>query len=79
MYKHSRFKDWRTNNALAPRFYEIKDNNLRLYACQVKDEQYRRSTLEVKDEQIRLLMNELPVIDPCVYAKSSGIATGQTV
>ena len=54
MYKRSRSKDWRTNNALAPRFYEIKDNNLRLYACQVKDEQHRRSTLELKDEQIQL-------------------------
>ena len=53
MYKRSRSKDWRTNNALAPRFYEIKDY-LRLYACQVKDEQYRRSTLELKDEQIQL-------------------------
>ena len=54
MYKRSRSKDWRTNNALAPRFYEIQDNYLRLYACQVKDEQYRRSTLELKDEQIQL-------------------------
>ena len=52
MYKRSRSKDWRKNNA--PRFYEIKDNNLRLYACQVKDEQHRRSTLELKDEQIQL-------------------------
>ena len=54
MYKCSCSKDWRTNNALAPRFSEIKDNNLRLYACQIKDRQYQRSTLEVKDEQIRL-------------------------
>ena len=54
IYKRSRSKDWRTKNALAPRFYEIKDNNLRLYACQVKHEQYRRSTLELKDEQIQL-------------------------
>ena len=54
MYKRSRSKDWRTNNALAPRFYEIRDNNLRLYAWQVKDEQYWRSTLELKDEQIQL-------------------------
>ena len=57
IYKRSRSKDWRTKNALALRFYEIKDNNLRLYACQVKDEQYRRSTLEVKDEQIRLSLD----------------------
>ena len=54
MYKRSRSKDWRTNNALAPLFSEIKDNNLRLYACQIKDRQYQRSTLEVKDEQIWL-------------------------
>ena len=57
MYKRSRSEDWRTNNALAPRFYEIQDNYLRLNACQVKDEQYRRSTLEVKDEQIRLSLD----------------------
>ena len=49
--------DWRTNNAVAPRFYGIKENSLRLYACQVKDEQFRRSTLEVKDEQIRLSLD----------------------
>ena len=54
MYKRSRSKDWRKNNALAPRFYEIKHDNLRLYAYQVKDEQHRRSTLELKDEQIQL-------------------------
>ena len=57
MYKRSRSKDWRTNNAPAPRFYETRDNILRLYACPVKDEQYLRSTLEVKDEQIRLSLD----------------------
>ena len=57
MNKRSRSKDWRTNNGLAPRFYEIKDNNPRLYACQVKDEQYRRSTLGVKDEQTQLSLD----------------------
>ena len=40
--------------AFAPRFYEIKDRNLTLCACQLKGKQFLRSTIEVKDEKLPL-------------------------
>ena len=38
--------------AFAPRFYEIKERDLALCACQLKGKQFWRSVIEVKDEQL---------------------------
>ena len=40
--------------AFAPRFYEIKERDLTLCACQLKGKQFWRSAIEVKDEQLPL-------------------------
>ena len=40
--------------AFAPRFYEIKERDLTLYACQLKGKQFWRSTIEVRDKQLPL-------------------------
>ena len=40
--------------AFAPCFYEIKERDLTLCACQLKGKQFCRSTIEVKDEQLPL-------------------------
>ena len=39
-----------------PRFYEIKERDLTLCACQLKGKQFWRSAIEVKDEQLPLLI-----------------------
>ena len=40
--------------AFAPRFYEIKERDITLCACQLKGKQFWRSTIKVKDEQLPL-------------------------
>ena len=40
--------------AIAPRFYEIKERDLTLCACQLKGKQFWRSAIEVKDERLPL-------------------------
>ena len=43
--------------AFAPRFYEIKERDLTLCACQLKGKQFWRSAIEVKDKQSPLSIN----------------------
>ena len=40
--------------AFTPRFYEIKERDLTLCACQLKGKQFWRSAIEVKEEQLPL-------------------------
>ena len=68
--------------AFAPRFYEIKERDLTLCACQLKGKRFWRSAIKVKDEQLPLSIKKeygLEMGSVLVYRFTRAVTKDKTI